>query len=135
MTNGEIPQQPAPQERPGRIEYLYLTEDQKRASDAMDNAIDNLPPFETLRCQSPQVKTVRGRKIAYYQHIDYDERTPPTEREADLMCKTAGKPCPVADLCLQLGTALHADTGVWGGRVLVDGEQYHTKKKAGGKHD
>lgn len=61
--------------------------------------------------------------------MDYDERTPPTEEEADLLCKTSGEPCPLAAYCLQLGLALEAPVGVWGGRVLVDGKEYHSNKE------
>lgn len=66
--------------------------------------------------------------MAYYEHIDYDERTPPTEKEADLMCRTAGVMCPLAAYCLKLGLALEADQGVWGGRVLVDGKDYYARQ-------
>lgn len=97
----------------------------------MNSAIDKLPPFERLRCQNPQVRTVGEKNVAYFQHMDYDERTPPTEGEADLMCKTSGRPCPVAKECLQLGLALEAVSGVWGGRVLVDGKDYYQHEQGG----
>ncbi len=113
------------QERPGRIEYLYLTETQKVEVEAMNDAIDDLPPFERLRCQTPQVRERDGKTIEYYPHVDYDERVPPTQAQANLMCRTAGVMCPLAEQCLKLGLALEAKTGVWGGRVLVDGETYN----------
>lgn len=91
----------------------------------MNDAIDNLPAMTRLRCQTPQEKTVGEKEVAFFQHLDYDERTPPTEREADLMCRTTGVMCPVAATCLKLGKALSADHGVWGGRVFVDGEELH----------
>ena len=117
------------QERPGRIEYLYLTEEQKAAVDEMNDAIDDLPPFTRIRCMNPQIKKSGEKEIAYYEHIDYDERTPPSEKEADLMCRTAGVMCPLAEHCLKLGLALGAEQGVWGGRVLVDGKDYHVRNK------
>jgi hypothetical protein len=95
----------------------------------MNNAIDNLPPLTRLRCQNPQIKEVRGKDVAYFQHIDYDERTPPTEKEADLMCRTTGQMCPLVAECLKLGLALQADQGVWGSRVLVDGRDYYEHKE------
>lgn len=66
-----------------------------------------------------------NKEIEYYPHMDYDERTPPTQREARLMCKTAGRTCPVADQCLKTGLSIQAPVGVWGGQVLVDGERYY----------
>jgi Transcription factor WhiB. len=116
------------QERPGRIEYLYLTEAQKIAVEEMNDAIDALPPFTRLRCQNPQIKKTQEKDVAYFEHIDYDERTPPTEKEAELMCSTAGVMCPLAKYCLKLGLALEADQGVWGGRVLVDGKDYYARQ-------
>ena len=94
----------------------------------MNDAIDDLPPFTRLRCQNPQIREIRGKEVAYFEHADYDERTPPTEREADLMCRTAGVMCPLAKYCLKLGLALEADQGVWGGRVLVDGKDYYARQ-------
>lgn len=122
------------QERPGRIEYLYLTEGQKVAVEQMNDAVDDLPPLTRLRCQNPELRTVRGKEVAYFQHMDYDERTPPAEQEADLMCRTSGRKCPVAEQCLNMALALEADHGVWGGRVLVDGEDYYkpTKEETNG---
>ena len=117
------------QERPGRIEYLYLTEEQKIATDKMNDAIDELPPFTRLRCQNAQTREKDGKTFAYYEHMDYDERTPPTEKEADLMCRTAGVMCPLAEYCLNLGLALGASQGVFGGRVLVDGKDYYARNK------
>lgn len=61
--------------------------------------------------------------------MDYDERVPPTEQEADLMCRTKGVMCPVAKYCNALGLALAAPTGVWGGRVLVDGQDYYERNE------
>lgn len=100
----------------------------------MNDAIDELPPLVRLRCQNPQIKKTKSRNVAYYQHVDYDERTPPTEKEADLMCRTAGRKCPLVEQCLKLGLALEADQGVWGGRVLVDGKDYYlpTKEETNG---
>lgn len=112
-------------ERPGRIEYLYLTEPQRLRVKVLNNAIDELPPLTKLRCQIPQSRISNGREIEYYPHIDYDERIPPTEEEADLLCKTNGVMCPVAQYCNALGVALNAPTGVWGGRVLSDGEELY----------
>lgn len=117
----------APQERPGRIEYLYLTPKQLVAVEAMNDGIDELPPMTRLRCQIPVIKTVNGKEIVYFPHADYDERTPPSEAEADLMCRTTGQMCPLAAECLRLGKDLEAPVGVWGGRVLVDGKEQHTK--------
>jgi Transcription factor WhiB. len=94
----------------------------------MNDAIDDLPPFTRLRCQNPQIREIRGKEVAYFEHADYDERTPPTEREADLMCRTAGVMCPLAAHCLKLGLTLGADQGVWGGRVLVDGVDYYARQ-------
>ena len=68
----------------------------------------------------------------HYAHMDYDERTPPTEAQAKLMCKTSGRMCPVAAQCLKLGLAIEASQGVWGGRVLVDGEDYYNKEEMNG---
>ena len=119
-----------PQERPGRIEYLYLTEEQKREVDEMNRQIDELEG-ERLRCQAPQVRQGKDRTLVYFPHTDYDERTPPTEAEADLMCKTRGVKCPLAAQCLRLGQAV-GDHGVWGGRVLVDGTDYYKKEETHG---
>lgn len=117
------------QERPGRIEYLYLTEPQKIAVEKMNNEIDDLPPLVRLRCQSPQLRTVRGKNVAIFPHMDYDERTPPTEEEAALLCTTSGRMCPLAATCLSMGLALGSDHGVWGGRTLVDGRDYYEHKE------
>lgn len=95
----------------------------------MNEAIDNLPSHSRLRCQNPEVHTKAGKEVIYFPHTDYDERTPPTEAEADLMCRTSGVMCPLAAHCLALGLSLNAPTGVWGGRVLVDGEEYNTHKE------
>lgn len=118
---------PGIRERPGRIEYLYLTVKQREAIGAMDAAVDKLPSMVRLRCQTPQVREEDGVDKAYFQHVDYDERTPPSPGEANLMCKTAGKMCPLAAQCLALGLALEADGGVWGGNTLVDGKIYTPK--------
>lgn len=95
----------------------------------MNEAIDNLPSHMRLRCQNPEVRQANGQEFLYFPHTDYDERTPPTEAEADLMCRTTGQMCPLAEYCLKLGLVLEAPVGVWGGRVLVDGEEYHTRKE------
>lgn len=92
-----------------------------------NTAIDNLPPLTRLRCQVPRVEKFNGKNIMYYPHMDYDERTPPTRAEAELMCRTSGRKCPLAAQCLKLGLALEADHGVWGGKTLVDGKVYNTK--------
>lgn len=118
-------------ERPGRIEYLYLTARQKNAVRLLNDAIDELPPLTRLRCQVPVIKEQHGKTIEYYAHTDYDERTPPTERQAELMCKTNGIVCPVAELCNALGNAIEAPVGIWGGRVLVDGEDYYERGNNG----
>jgi len=91
----------------------------------MNDAIDSLPPLTRLRCRSPQLRVVAGKEVAYLPHMDYDERTPPSKQEADLMCRTTGRMCPVAEQCLKLGLSIEADHGVWGGKVLVDGKQYY----------
>jgi hypothetical protein len=78
-----------------------------------------------VRCQIPSIKESHGKKIEYYHHIDYDERTPPSELQADLMCRTKGVMCPLAKECLALGLAIEAPNGVWGGRTLVDGKDYY----------
>lgn len=96
----------------------------------MNRDIDELPSLTRLRCQNPQIKKTKTKRIAYYQHVDYDERTPPTEDEAALMCKTTGRSCPLLEQCLKLGLALEADQGVWGGRVLVDGRDYYLNETA-----
>ena len=89
----------------------------------MNEAIDDLPVSERLRCQTPIVKQREdGRKYLYFPHMDYDERTPPTPAEAELMCTTAGVPCPVAEQCLALALAQKSAVGVWGGKTFVDGE-------------
>lgn len=120
----EIPE-PAPQERPGRIEYLYLTPEQSELSGKIDETIDRLPANTRLRCWAPEVKTRNDKEVAFYPHVDYDERTPPTKEEADLMCRTSGVLCPIASLCFEYGVALQAPVGVWGGQVLVDGKPYY----------
>lgn len=97
--------------------------------EGLNRAIDNLPAYERLRCRNPQLKNTHGRPTLYFPHMDYDERIPPTEEDADRMCRTAGVMCPIAQQCLALGLALRAPSGVWGGRVLVDGEIYRTNKK------
>lgn len=125
-------QSPPPNERPGRIEYLYLTDKQKLAVEEMNAAIDELPSMTRLRCQNPQVRKVGGKSVAYYQHMDYDERTPPNKATALAMCKTTGRMCPVAAQCLKLGQAIEADLGVWGGHVFVDGEDYYNKEETHG---
>ncbi len=106
-----------------------MTEDQKQAVEELNDAIDEMPPLTRLRCQTPQIKKVKGKEIAYFQHMDYDERVPPTEREASLMCKTAGRMCPVAAQCLKAGLATEAGLGVWGGRVLIDGKDYYNTEE------
>ena len=115
-------------DRPGRIEYLYLTPEQGEATAEMDEAIDSLPPQTRLRCRTPEIRTVAGKQVAYYPHMDYDERTPPSEETADLMCRTNGIMCPVAATCFANGLVLSPDHGVWGGRTIVDGKDYHKKE-------
>ena len=109
-------------ERPGRIEYLYLTPKQARLAAELDDAIDDLPPAVRLRCLTPDVVERNGKTILLFPHMDYDERTPPSREEARLMCTTSGVICPVAEQCLALGLAQAAPVGVWGGHVLVDGQ-------------
>lgn len=82
-----------------------------------------------VRCQIPELREKNGKKVAYFPHMDYDERTPPTEREADLMCRTKGVMCPLAELCLRLGTSFDDSHGVWGGRTIVDGKDYYARNK------
>lgn len=94
----------------------------------MNEAIDNLPSMVRLRCQNPEVKKTQSRPLLHFAHIDYDERTPPSEEQADLMCRSSGVMCPLAEMCLSLGLELEAPVGVWGGRVLVDGKEYHKKE-------
>lgn len=114
---------PAPQERPGRIEYLYLTPVQKAAKRQLDEAIDDLPANSRLRCRTPVVQTNReGKKFLGYPHMDYDERTPPDPLTALQMCSTAGRLCPVAEECRLYGEALGDVSGVWGGVTFVDGQ-------------
>jgi hypothetical protein len=115
-------------ERPGRIEYLYLTSEQRVTVQQLNDRIDELPPLTKLRCQIPEVKVLHGKTVEYYPHMDYDERIPPTEEQADLLCRTEGIMCPLAAYCNRAGMALEAPVGVWGGRVLVDGKDYYTKE-------
>jgi hypothetical protein len=75
------------------------------------------------------VKKVGGKEVAFFPHMDYDERTPPGAAQADLMCRTAGKMCPVAEQCLKLGLALPESSGVWGGKTLLDGKIYNQKEE------
>lgn len=91
----------------------------------MNEAIDNLPPLVRLRCQNPEVRTKNGHEALHFAHTDYDERTPPSKVEADLMCRTSGQMCPLAEMCLRLGLELEAPVGVWGGKTLVDGVDYY----------
>ena len=110
------------QERAGRIEYLYLTEAQLQAMTDLDRAIDALPGTERLRCRNPEVRSKRdGKEFSYYPHADYDERTPPGALVAKLMCRTAGKPCPVQEQCLAFALAIKPSVGVWGGVTFIDG--------------
>lgn len=120
---------PPPGERPGRIEYLYLTPEEKVVVDAMNEAIDELPAQVRARCMTPEIKETDSGPVEYFQHMDYDERTPPDQEEADLMCRTAGIMCPLAEQCLKLGLGIKADHGVWGGRTLVDGKDYYMHNK------
>lgn len=46
------------------------------------------------------------------------------------MCTTSGKMCPIAEQCLALGLAQEA-TGVWGGKVLVEGEELYKEETHG----
>lgn len=119
------------QERPGRIEYLYLTEEEAVVSDELNAEIDDLPGLTRLRCQIPQVRQKNGKTVAYFPHMDFDERTPPTAEQADLMCRTSGEMCPVAEMCLKQGLTIGAGSGVWGGKVLVDGEVYYKEETNG----
>ena len=89
----------------------------------MNEEIDDLPPLTILRCQIPELRIVNKKRILVYPHVDYDERTPPNAKKAELMCKTGGRTCPLAKTCLKLGHALNAPAGVWGGRTLVDGQE------------
>jgi len=73
---------------------------------------------------------VAGKEVAFFPHMDYDERTPPTAAQADLMCRTAGKMCPVAEQCLKRGLASPDGNGVWGGKTLLDGKIYNQKEEA-----
>lgn len=112
----------APQERPGRIEYLYLTRVQQAAKRQLDEAIDELPVNTRLRCRTPELRVnSRGKAYAAYPHTDYDERTPPDPLTALRMCSTAGRLCPVAEECRIYADALGAAAGVWGGLTYVDG--------------
>ena len=95
----------------------------------MNRDVDELPPLTRLRCQTPSFKKTAGKAVAYFPHIDYDERTPPSKAEASLMCRTNGVQCPIAASCLKLGQSIKADRGIWGGRVMVDGKELHTTKE------
>lgn len=115
------PTQPT-QERPGRIEYLYLTPAQQEAKATLDDAVDELDLFERLRCRTPELREKNGALIEYYPHADYDERMPPDPITAAQMCATRGVMCPVARECYDYALALEAPVGVWGGRTFVDGQ-------------
>lgn len=95
----------------------------------MNRAIDALPPMTRLRCQNPTLALIHGKYATIFPHMDYDERTPPSERTAHKMCLTAGQMCPVTEECYDLGLAIGADHGIWGGRVLVDGKDYYAMNK------
>ena len=111
-----------PQERPGRIEYLFLTPIQAVAKRTLDEAIDDLPPLVRLRCRNPELVEKNGKEVAHYPHIDYDERMPPDPLTAVSMCTTKGKLCPVAEECFNYASLLEVSTGVWGGRTFIDGK-------------
>lgn len=132
VSASEVEGPPAPQERGGRIEYLYLSDEQRTAVQDLDAAIDEVPETNRVRCRTPEVRTQGGATLLHYPHTDYDERTPPTQEEARLMCSTSGQICPVADKCYKLGIALEAPVGVWGGEVLVDGKNYYKKESKNG---
>ena len=95
----------------------------------MNEAIDSLPSNVRLRCQNPEVVDDGGKETLFFPHVDYDERTPPTEEEAELLCTTSGEMCPLAKYCLALGLAIDAPVGVWGGRVLVDGKDFYKQEE------
>lgn len=110
-------------ERPGRIEYLFLTSDQREKQQAFDHAVDSLPVHTTLRCRVPEIRMDKdGTSTEYYEHVDYDERLPPTEVEAFLMCSTRGVICPVAEQCRAYAHSLKPEIGVWGGEVWDGGK-------------
>jgi Transcription factor WhiB len=113
----DAPPTDAPAERPGRIEYLFLTPVQRDAKERLDTAIDNLPENVRLRCRNPEVRDGR----LYFPHMDYDERTPPDAFTAQMMCWTSGKPCPVTEECLAYALLTEPTVGVWGGTVFIDG--------------
>lgn len=94
--------------------------------------MDNLEPSVRIRCTSPEVVTRGDKKVLFHPHTDYDERIPPSQEEARLMCMTAGQPCPIMAQCLALGLALQAPSGVWGGKVLLDGALYYKEDTHGG---
>ncbi len=110
------------QERPGRIEYLFLTPEQSALEHVLNKAVEELPPGTRLRCKNPEVRTKEdGREYLYFPHMDYDERTPPGVVAADLMCRTAGQMCPVQEQCLVYALSLAPLVGVWGGKTFIDG--------------
>lgn len=111
-----------PQERPGRIQYLYLTPIQAVAKRTLDDAADELPARIRLRCRNPELIVKNGKEILYYPHMDYDERTPPDPITALRMCTTKGRLCPVAEECFNYASLLEASTGVWGGHAFIDGK-------------
>lgn len=49
------------------------------------------------------------------EYIDWDEDSPPSNRQAQLLCSG----CPVARLCEDYGRKSR-DRGVWGGTVILD---------------
>jgi len=85
------------------LAYLKLNPEQSKASDSLNFASDKTRP----KCDDePEA------------YIDYDERTPPTAVEAAIMCGG----CKVMAQCNAFAMTLKPSTGVWAGRVWLDGK-------------
>lgn len=91
------------------LDYLKLTPTQSQARDNFDFAFDRLTAEERLT-----VKCHRNPG----PYMDYDERTPPSPEEAFKLCGG----CAVFEECDTLARALKPKTGVWAGRVWIDGK-------------
>lgn len=107
----------------GKIDYLYLTPAQGRASDRLKYAIDTADEAGLitggLKCRQPELKYDKERDqfVELYPHTDYDERLPPSAVEAAQMCRD----CPVIKECAAFAASIRPSAGVWAGVTYVDG--------------
>ena len=113
-----------------RTDYLLATQDEAKALADFDHARARLG-HPDLKCYETVTVETDGGFKEIYPHTDYDERQPPSYKEAQQMCRR----CPLIDECLRLGNAVQPAAGVFGGHVFIDGKAVTARSKHGRRAD